>query len=61
MLQIPFWHGKVQARQVNKILRNMQFVADTYDFVVHEEDEKRAHRGDHSHPGVLGSQQVRGW
>jgi hypothetical protein len=40
--QIPYWHGKVQARQVNKILRNMQFVADTYDFVIHEEDEKRA-------------------
>jgi hypothetical protein len=40
--QIPFWHGTVSARQVNKILRNMQFVADTYGFVVHEEDEKRA-------------------
>ncbi len=40
--QIPYWHGKVLARQVAKILRNMQFVADTYDFVIHEEDEKRA-------------------
>jgi hypothetical protein len=40
--QIPYWHGNVRARQVNKILRNMQFVADTYDFVIHEEDEKRA-------------------
>lgn len=40
--QIAYWHGKVQPRQVNKILRNMQFVADTYDFVIHEEDEKRA-------------------
>ena len=40
--QVPYWHGKIQGRQVDKILRNMQFVADTYDFVIHEEDEKRA-------------------
>ena len=40
--QIAFWHGDVKEAQVRKMLRNIQFVADTYDLVVREEDEKRA-------------------
>jgi hypothetical protein len=40
--QIAFWHGSVSKEKVGKILRNMQFVADTYDLVVRAEDEKRA-------------------
>jgi len=40
--QIAFWHGTVKRGQVGKILHNLKFVADTYDFVVREEDEKRA-------------------
>jgi len=40
--QIAFWHGTVTREQVGKILRNMKFVADTYDLVVREEDENRA-------------------
>lgn len=40
--QIAFWHGTVSRERVGKVLRNMQFVADTYDFVVRVEDEKRA-------------------
>jgi hypothetical protein len=40
--QIVFWHGGVQPREIDRILRNLQFVADTYDFVVKEDDEKRA-------------------
>lgn len=40
--QIVFWHGAVKPREIDRILRNLQFVADTYDFVVMEDDEKRA-------------------
>ena len=40
--QIAFWHGTVKREQVARMLRNIQFVADTYDLVVREEDEKRA-------------------
>jgi hypothetical protein len=40
--QIAFWHGTVRRAQARKILRNMKFVADTYDLVVREEDETRA-------------------
>jgi hypothetical protein len=40
--QIAFWHGAVAKRQISKILTNMQFIADTYDFVVHRDQEKRA-------------------
>jgi hypothetical protein len=40
--QIVFWHGGVKPREIDKILRNLQFVANTYDFVVKQDDEKRA-------------------
>jgi hypothetical protein len=40
--QIAFWHGTVKEREIARILRNLQFVADTYDFVVRKDDEKRA-------------------
>jgi hypothetical protein len=40
--QVAFWHGRVQKYQIRRLLRNMRFVADTYDLVVREEDEKRA-------------------
>lgn len=40
--QIAFWHGSVKREQVGKILRNLKFVAETYDLVVREEEEKRA-------------------
>ncbi len=40
--QVAFWHGYVKEAHLRKILRNIQFVADTYDLVVHEEGEKRA-------------------
>jgi len=40
--QVLFWHGGVKPREIDRILRNLQFVADTYDFVVKQEDEKRA-------------------
>jgi hypothetical protein len=40
--QIAYWHGAVSQEKLAKVLRNMKFVADTYDLVVREEDEKRA-------------------
>lgn len=40
--QIAYWHGGVKPAHVDKILRNLRFVAQTYDLVVRREDEKRA-------------------
>lgn len=40
--QVSFWHGRVRKDQIGRLLRNMKFVADTYDLVVRQEDEKRA-------------------
>jgi hypothetical protein len=40
--EVAFWHGTVKRDQLSHIMRNMKFVADTYDFVVRKEDEKRA-------------------
>ena len=40
--QIAFWHGAVKDSKVEKMLKNLQFVADTYGLVIRKEDEKRA-------------------
>lgn len=40
--QIVYWHGGVKPKHIDKMLKNLQFVADTYDFVVKKEHEKRA-------------------
>lgn len=40
--QIAYWHGSVKRTHIQRILRNLKFVADTYDLVVRAEDEKRA-------------------
>jgi hypothetical protein len=40
--QVVYWHGGVSDKQLRRILRNLKFVADTYDLVVRNEDEKRA-------------------
>jgi hypothetical protein len=40
--QIAFWHGGVKRTQIARMLRNFQFVADTYALVVRAEDEKHA-------------------
>ncbi|HCV43848.1 MAG TPA: hypothetical protein DGH68_10230 [Bacteroidetes bacterium] len=40
--QVVFWHGSVKPKELDKILRDLQFVAATYDFVVRRDDEKRA-------------------
>ena len=40
--QIVFWHGGVRKDQIERMLRNIKFIADTYDLVVRTGDEKRA-------------------
>lgn len=40
--QVCFWHGAVRPAHVTRVLRNMKFIAGTYDLVVRDEDEKRA-------------------
>lgn len=40
--KVSFWHGTPNVKELKKILRNMQFVAEVYDLVIYEEDEKKA-------------------
>ena len=40
--QVLYWHGGVRPQELRKILRNLQFVANTYDLVIKKDDEKRA-------------------
>lgn len=39
---VAYWHGGVKREQIGKILKNLKFVADTYDLVVRKSDEKHA-------------------
>jgi hypothetical protein len=43
--QVDYWHGAMDRRRALKILKNMNFVADTYGLVIHDVDEKRAIAG----------------
>jgi hypothetical protein len=40
--QVAYWHGSVRREQVDKILRNYRFIAETYDLVVRKDEEKKA-------------------
>lgn len=40
--QIVHWHGTPTFRELKKILDNMKFVAEVYDLVIYEEDQKKA-------------------
>ncbi len=40
--QIANWHGSPTYRELQKILDDMQFVAETYNLVIYEEDQKKA-------------------
>lgn len=40
--EIAFWHGTPTKQELKKVLRNMQFVAEVYDLVIYDEDEKKA-------------------
>jgi hypothetical protein len=40
--RVAHWHGEPTYSELKKILTNMKFIADVYDLIVHEDDEKRA-------------------
>jgi hypothetical protein len=40
--QIANWHGSPTYRELQKILNDMQFVAETYNLVIYDEDQKKA-------------------
>jgi hypothetical protein len=40
--QIADWHGSPSYRELQKILDDMQFVAEVYNLVIYEEDQKKA-------------------
>lgn len=40
--QVANWHGSPSQSELKKILQNMQFIADIYDFIIPTEDEKKA-------------------
>ena len=40
--QVANWHGTPTYKELQKILNNMQFVAEVYDLVIHTEDQKKA-------------------
>jgi len=43
--QVDHWHGSINRRAAERILKNMHFVADTYGLVIRKEDEKRTIAG----------------
>jgi len=40
--QVANWHGSPTQAELKKILQNMQFITDIYDFIIPTEDEKKA-------------------
>jgi len=40
--QVANWHGSPTYSELNKILKQLTFVAEIYDLVIHTEDEKKA-------------------
>ena len=40
--QIVNWHGSPTYKELDKILKDMQFVAEVYSLVIHTEDQKKA-------------------
>ncbi len=40
--RVANWHGEPTLSELKKILLNMKYVADLYDLVIHEDEEKRA-------------------
>ncbi len=40
--QVANWHGTPSYKELKKILKNMQFVAEIYDLVIYSEDQKKA-------------------
>jgi hypothetical protein len=40
--QVADWHGSPTYHELEKILDNLKFVAETYDLLIYEKDEKKA-------------------
>ncbi len=40
--QVSYWHGTPGHTELNKILDNMKFVAETYDLLIYVRDQKKA-------------------
>ncbi|NJD22741.1 MAG: hypothetical protein FIA82_08765, partial [Melioribacter sp.] len=40
--RVANWHGEPTYSELKKILSNMKFIADVYDFIIPEDEEKRA-------------------
>ncbi len=40
--QVAYWHGTPSHPELNKILDNMIFVAETYDLIIYARDQKKA-------------------
>lgn len=40
--EVANWHGTPTYRELAKVLKNMQFVAEVYDLIIHAEDQKKA-------------------
>jgi hypothetical protein len=40
--QIAYWHGNPTHSELEKLLQDLQFMAEVYDLVIHSEDQKKA-------------------
>jgi hypothetical protein len=40
--QVAYWHGNPTYSELDKLLKDLQFMADVYDLVIHSEDQKKA-------------------
>ena len=40
--QIAYWHGNPTYSELEKLLQDLQFMAEVYDLVIHSEDQKKA-------------------
>jgi hypothetical protein len=40
--RVSNWHGEPTYAELKKILSNMKFVADVYDLIIPEDEEKKA-------------------
>ena len=40
--QVAYWHGNPTYGELEKVLQDLQFMADVYDLVIHSEDQRKA-------------------
>jgi hypothetical protein len=39
--ELDLWHGRIERDRAREVLEHMQFVADTYEMVIRQDDERR--------------------